>query len=170
MNLANRLTIVRVALIPVFMLLMSLNSSAAMYFAAALFIAAAATDKLDGYIARSRNQVTTLGKFMDPLADKLLVTSALVYLVQLNMMPGWMAVVIIAREFIITGLRAVAASEGIVIAASYWGKLKTAMQIVAISLALLHIPHYMIFFWIAVIITILSGVDYTVKNISVFKG
>lgn len=169
MSLANKFTILRIALIPVFMALMSVKTKSAIYLATAVFIVAALTDKLDGYIARSKNQVTTLGKFMDPLADKLLVTSALVYLVEWGMLPSWMVVVIIAREFAITGLRAIASSEGIIIAAGYWGKFKTAVQIAAILAALLSVPYYMIIVWMAVIITIISGMDYIYKNISVFK-
>jgi CDP-diacylglycerol--glycerol-3-phosphate 3-phosphatidyltransferase len=143
-----------------------------MYIAAGIFIIAAITDTLDGYIARSRNQVTKFGKFVDPLADKLLVTSALVCLVQMGKLPAWIVVVIISREYTISILRAVAASEGIVIAASWWGKLKTITQIIAIVAILLNnypfsligFPFSTMMLWIAVILTIVSGVDYLYLN------
>src|SRR3712207_9479329 len=121
MNLANKLTIIRIFLVPVFLIFITIKDVPyGNTIATAIFILAALTDKLDGYIARSRNQITRFGKFMDPLADKLLVTAALVSLVEFNVIPTWVAMVIIAREFAVTGIRAIAASEGIVIAASNW--------------------------------------------------
>lgn len=188
MNLANKLTVMRMILIPIFLVFLVFDCIPyGKSIAAALFIIASITDKLDGYIARSRNQVTNFGKFMDPLADKLLVTAALVSLVELNLIPAWAVVVIIAREFAVSGLRTIAASEGTVIAASWWGKIKTVIQMIAIILLLLKISIgeysalsdfvfgngalswifnslsiYM--FYIAVIITIISGIDYFVKN------
>lgn len=192
MNLANKLTIIRIVLVPVFLIFMTLKDIP--YFtiiAIAIFILASITDKLDGYIARSRNQVTRFGKFMDPLADKLLVTAALVCLVEYHIIPSWVAMIIIAREFAVTGLRAVAATEGIVIAASPWGKAKTVTQIVAIVLALINLnynhvslsmfrsfinhPHKIlnlityIAMGLAILITIISGIDYFVKNREVMK-
>lgn len=148
-----------------------------MYIAAAIFTVAAITDTLDGYIARSRNQITKLGKFMDPLADKLLVTAALVSLVEMNKLPAWIVIVIISREYVISVLRAVAASEGIVIAASWWGKLKTLSQIIAIisilidnyPFRLIHVPFSTIALWIALILTIVSGIDYLYLNRNLFK-
>jgi CDP-diacylglycerol--glycerol-3-phosphate 3-phosphatidyltransferase len=148
-----------------------------MYIAAGIFTIAAITDTLDGYIARSRNQVTKFGKFVDPLADKLLVTAALVCLVQMGKLPAWIVVVIISREYTISILRAVAASEGIVIAASWWGKLKTITQIIAIVAILLNnypfsligFPFSTIMLWVAVILTIVSGVDYLYLNRQVIK-
>lgn len=168
MNLANKITLLRIILVPVFLVFISLKVSLGVYIATAVFIIAALTDKLDGYIARSRNQITTLGKFMDPLADKLLVAAALVSLTELGRLPSWMVMIIIAREFAVTGLRTIAASEGVIIAASWWGKLKTATQIVAIIAALINLPYYGILIWIAVIITVVSGVDYFYKNRKVF--
>jgi len=150
-----------------------------------IFIIAALTDSLDGYIARSRKQVTNLGKFMDPLADKLLVTTALIVLVEFKMIPGWITIIIISRELAVTGLRAIAASEGRVIAASNWGKAKTVTQIIAIVFALINLGHgytavvsltnlatfkkFISFMTnttivLALIITIISGVDYFIKN------
>lgn len=172
MNLANKLTVMRMILVPIFLIFMSLNKWEFTLIGIIIFILAALTDKLDGYIARSRNQVTNFGKFMDPLADKLLVSSALVSLVEYNIIPTWVAMIIIAREFAVTGLRTVAATEGIVIAASWWGKIKTVIQIVAIVLSLITLINSSIYIeyisyigiTAAVIITILSGIDYFVKN------
>lgn len=169
MNLPNKLTIVRIILVPVFLLIASLDFKSSQYICAAVFVIASLTDSLDGYIARKTNQVTTFGKFMDPLADKLIVTSALVMLVQYHTVPAWAVVIIIAREFAITGLRTLAVSNGIVLAAGPWGKAKTVTQIVAITFALLKLPFYMGLFWAAVLITLYSGIDYIVKNISLFK-
>lgn len=169
-NLANKLTILRILLVPVFLVLIEVKIPHGVYFATIVFIIAAVTDKLDGYIARSRNQITNLGKFMDPLADKLLVVSALVSLVEMGRLPAWVVMIIIAREFAITGLRAIAAAEGIVIAASWWGKMKTAIQIVAIIAVLLNIPYYGILIWCAVLITVISGIDYIYKNRAVFRA
>lgn len=148
-----------------------------MYIAAVIFTIAAITDTLDGYIARSRNQITKFGKFMDPLADKLLVTAALVCLVQMDKLPAWIVVIIISREYTVSILRAVAAAEGIVIAASWWGKLKTLTQIIAIisilinnyPFSLINFPFSEITLWLAVILTIVSGVDYLYLNRHIFK-
>jgi len=177
MNLANKLTLFRIFLIPVFLVFIAVNIPMCKYIATGLFIIAALTDKLDGYIARSRNQITNFGKFMDPLADKLLVTAALISLVEFQIIPTWIAMIIITREFAVTGLRSIAAAEGNVIAASWWGKIKTVIQIVAIIVALLLNLNGLspelkpilstltnIFMGAAVIITIISGVDYFVKN------
>ncbi|AEB76111.1 CDP-diacylglycerol--glycerol-3-phosphate 3-phosphatidyltransferase [Clostridium botulinum] len=172
MNLANKLTLLRVILVPIFLIFISISSPTNTLIAIVIFVVAALTDKLDGYIARSRNEITNFGKFMDPLADKLLVTSALVALVQYKVIPAWMVMIIIAREFAVTGLRAVAASEGVVIAASWWGKIKTVIQIIAIILCLISLIYtasYMryvtyISISLAVLITLISGIDYFVKN------
>ena len=177
MNLANKLTIARIFLVPVFMIVLLNKINYGMYIAAAIFTVAAITDTLDGYIARSRNQITKLGKFMDPLADKLLVTAALVSLVQMGKLSAWIVVVIISREYTISILRAVAASEGIVIAASWWGKLKTLAQIIAIisilinnfPFNLINIPFSTIALWLAVALTIISGVDYLYLNRHILK-
>ncbi|MBX4259020.1 CDP-diacylglycerol--glycerol-3-phosphate 3-phosphatidyltransferase [Clostridium estertheticum] len=183
MNLANRLTMIRIFLVPIFLLFIAAKGIPyGSVLATIIFIIASLTDKLDGYIARSRNQITNFGKFMDPLADKLLVTSALVSLVELHIVYGWVAMIIIAREFAVTGLRTIAAADGKVIAASKWGKLKTVIQIVAIITALINLAYGNrtinmvvnvketlnmltdVFMGAAVIITIISGVDYFVKN------
>ena len=193
MNLANKLTIIRIFLVPVFLIFIAIKGIPyGSIIATVIFILASLTDKLDGYIARSRNQITSFGKFMDPLADKLLVTAALISLVELQMIPAWASIVIIAREFAVSGLRTIAAADGVVIAASKWGKAKTVIQIIAIILLLLNVnidssnalsslvsnssflteffnyaPN--IFMYIAVAITIISGVDYFTKNKGVIK-
>lgn len=143
-GLANWITIVRMTFIPVFLvvLLGQFGQKATWddwrpWLAAAVFTVLAATDAVDGYVARTRNQVTTFGKFIDPLADKLLVTAALVGLVELGSLPGWVAIVIIGRELVVSGLRMVAVAEGVVIAASHWGKVKTWFQIVALIMFIL---------------------------------
>ena len=175
MNLPNKLTILRIVIIPVFVLFLyvyfvdNMNS----YIAALLFIVASLTDLLDGKIARKYNLVTNFGKFMDPLADKLLVCSALIALVDIEKLAGWIVIIIIARDFIINGLRVLAADNGIVIAASYWGKLKTTCQMIMIVLLIvdLDIPYmYVInnfFVYIALILTIISLFDYIYKNYKV---
>ncbi|OFI07742.1 CDP-diacylglycerol--glycerol-3-phosphate 3-phosphatidyltransferase [Clostridium acetireducens DSM 10703] len=178
MNLANKLTIMRIFLVPIFLIFIAVKDiPCGTFIATVIFIIAALTDKLDGYIARSRNQITRFGKFMDPLADKLLVTAALVSLVEYHVIPTWVAMIIIAREFAVTGLRTVAASEGIVIAASAWGKAKTVTQIIAIIFALVTLNREnllldkitMVFIFLAVLITIVSGIDYFVKNKDVIR-
>lgn len=140
--------------------------------AALIFIIAASTDSLDGYIARKKKMITNLGKLLDPLADKLLVSAALIALVDLGRVDSWIVIVIISREFAVSGLRMIAAAEGIVLAAGPWGKLKTILQIVAIAALMLKnfpfayvgFPFDKIAIWVAVIVTIVSGVDYFVKN------
>lgn len=173
MNLANKLTVIRIFLVPIFLMFIAVKGIPyGKLIATAVFIIAALTDKLDGYIARSRNQITRFGKFMDPLADKLLVTAALVSLVEFQIIPTWVAMVIIAREFAVTGLRSIAAAEGVVIAASWWGKIKTVIQIIAIIFALINLNYANIYFttatkvvmMIALVVTLLSGIDYFVKN------
>lgn len=170
MNLANKITIVRIILVPVFLFFILLRIPYGTYIATAIFIIASLTDTLDGYIARSRNMVTKFGKFLDPLADKLLVTAALVALVEMKQLSTGVVMIIIAREFAITGFRGIAAAEGIVIAASPWGKAKTVTQIIAIIAALLRIPYNEILVGAAVIITIISGVDYIYKNRKVLSS
>lgn len=164
MNLANKITITRIFLVPVFLFFLLVKVPYGNLIATAIFSLAALTDSLDGYIARSRNQVTKFGKFLDPLADKLIVTAALVALVELRKIPSWLVIIILAREFAITGLRAVAASDGNVIAASYWGKAKTVTQIIAIIASLIELKYNLVIMYIATIITIISGVDYILKN------
>ena len=174
MNLPNKLTVLRVILIPFFVVSMMIENGANQtfrYVAAAIFIIASLTDMLDGKIARKYNLVTNFGKFMDPLADKLLVCSALICLIQLGQLPAWMVIIIVSREFIISGFRLVAAEQGIVIAASYWGKFKTVFQMTAVVLLIFNIPALSVLtsavLWIAVILTVVSLVDYVAKNIKV---
>ncbi len=175
MNLPNKLTILRIVIIPLFVLFLYVDIGDNMnsYIAALLFIVASLTDLLDGKIARKYNLVTNFGKFMDPLADKLLVCSALIALVDIEKLAGWIVIIIIARDFIINGLRVLAADNGIVIAASYWGKLKTTCQMIMIVLLIvdLDIPYmYVInnfFVYIALILTIISLFDYIYKNYKV---
>ncbi len=197
MNLPNKLTILRILLIPIFMLIIvpipqwmvdasilsfispqltavnNFINNYGNYVAALIFIIASSTDALDGYIARKTKQITKFGKFLDPIADKLLVTAALIALVERGDLSTWVAVIIIGREFMITGLRLVAASEGIVIAASSWGKIKTITQMVAIIAMLFKnypirwlfdFPFDGVIMFLAVIATIYSAYDYIVKN------
>jgi CDP-diacylglycerol---glycerol-3-phosphate 3-phosphatidyltransferase len=185
MNLANRISFVRIAATPLFLFLLIPGpfgqfaglSAWGRWAAAGLFILASVTDALDGYVARKYNLVTDLGKFLDPIADKLLVTAALVALIQTDGLSVWGVFIILAREFIITGMRIVASGQGTVIAASGIAKWKTTFQLIAIISMLLHdfpitliaaIPVGLITFWIAVALTIVSGVDYLVKNKGVF--
>jgi CDP-diacylglycerol--glycerol-3-phosphate 3-phosphatidyltransferase len=178
MNLANKLTLVRIILVPVFMFALLTKIPYGEFIAAGVFILAAITDGLDGYIARKHNQVTKLGKFMDPLADKLLVTAALVSLVEMRLLAAWVAFIIIGREFLVTGIRAVAATEGIVISASKLGKYKTFTQIVAIvatiinnyPFEMLNFPFQSIAMVVAVFFTIVSGVDYFMKASPLIKA
>ena len=141
------------------------------YVAAALFIIASLTDMLDGKIARKYNLVTNFGKFMDPLADKLLVCSGLICMIELRELPAWMVIIIISREFIISGFRLVASDNGVVIAASYWGKFKTTFQMIGVVLLIFNIPALStlttIIVWIALALTVISLVDYIVKNAGV---
>lgn len=198
MNLPNKLTIFRVILIIPFVFFMKLDASLcekvgfidkifgnmleySTWIALGIFVIASLTDLLDGKIARKRNLVTTFGKFMDPLADKLLVCSALVLLVERRCLPSWIAIVILSREFIISGFRLVAANKGVVIAANYWGKFKTAFQMLMICLMIPDVVailpgdgvwYYLltrIVMWIALILTVISLVDYIVKNKAVMK-
>src|SRR5690554_5770687 len=178
MNLANKITIFRVFLIPVCMVFVFIDMQYSRYISAAIFLFAALTDSLDGYIARSRNQITVYGKFVDPLADKLLISAALIVLVEIGDISSWVAFIIIAREFIITGFRVLAAADGIVIAASGWGKIKTITQIVAIIAILINnFPFSMIGFpfskiamGLAIIFTLISGIDYIYLNRKIFNN
>ena len=177
MNLPNKLTTLRVILIPVFLLvLFFMEAPGNRYGAVVIFVAASLTDFLDGHLARKYHLVTNFGKFMDPLADKLLVMSALVSMVALEDLPAWVVIVILAREFTITGFRTLAMEANIVMAASWWGKIKTATQMVMIIVVLLEMPFAAmpvietVLVWLAVLFTVISGVDYIVKNIQVLKG
>ena len=184
MNLPNRITLARIFLVPVVMLFLlvrfdfgtiiigDFHITYSEIIATIIFIIAASTDGLDGYIARKNKLVTNLGKFLDPLADKLLISAVLISLVEMQRLDAWVAILIISREFAVTGLRLVAVAEGQVIAASNWGKLKTVIQIVAVCslminnfpFAFIGIPFSSIAVWAAVIITLFSGFDYFMKN------
>lgn len=174
MNIANQLTILRIILIPFFVFFL-LNGN--MWVAAPLFIIASLTDFLDGFLARKYNLVTNFGKLMDPLADKLLVTSALIGFVELGKLSSWVVIIILSREFIVSIFRAIAASEGVVIAASWWGKSKTISQMVMVILLLINnipfewvnFPMDTVFIYIATVLTIISGADYIIKNKSVLS-
>jgi CDP-diacylglycerol--glycerol-3-phosphate 3-phosphatidyltransferase len=168
MNLPNSLTIIRIILIPIFVVILLVRIRYGDYIAALIFSVTALTDSLDGYLARKRREVTTLGVILDPLADKLLVTAALISLVELSRIPGWTAIVILGREFAVSGLRAIKAEQGIVIPASWMGKLKTISQIAAILLIILEKSFEQVFsfplglwmLYLAVAITVLSGIQY----------
>lgn len=170
MNLPNKLTVLRVLMIPffVFFLLTEYAGGASKWIALAIFVIASLTDLLDGYLARKNNLVTNFGKFMDPLADKLLVCSAMICLTGMGRLPIVVTLIVIAREFIISGFRLVASDNGVVIAASYWGKFKTTFQMAMVILLIADLAQITIFtqivMWIAVILTIISLVDYLVKN------
>ena len=176
MNLPNKLTMGRICAIPVFIIALMMDQRV---LATVLFIAAAFTDFLDGHIARKYGLVSNFGKLMDPLADKLLTMSAFICLVALDQIPAWMVIIILGREFIITGMRQVAAAEGIVIAAGWSGKIKTVLQMVAIPVLLLNnwpcdpylgaFPADQILLWAALVMTVVSGIEYMVKNRQVFS-
>lgn len=188
MNLPNQITLARIFLVPVFMFflltkwigVLKIGTYQITYneiVAAIIFVIAAITDGLDGYIARKNNLVTNLGKLLDPLADKLLVSAALISLVEMDRVAAWVAILIISREFAVSGLRMIAASDGLVIAASAWGKLKTILQIVAIVPLMVNnfpftyigLPFDQIAIWAAVIVTVISGIDYFIKNQHVLR-
>lgn len=173
MNLPNKLTVLRVIMIPFFVAALLYDGGANQnmrYVAAALFVIASLTDMLDGKIARKYNLVTNFGKFMDPLADKLLVCSALICMIELRELPAWMVIIIISREFIISGFRLVASDSGIVIAASYWGKFKTVSQMFMIIFLILDLPGHTavmietVLIYLALILTVVSLIDYIAKN------
>ena len=178
MNLPNKLTLARILIVPLFVFFVATKTPTYQWIALVLFILASITDMLDGRIARSRNLVTDFGKFMDPIADKLLVMSALVMLVEQNRMPGWVCMLMLAREFAVSGFRLVASTKGKVIAAGIWGKLKTITQMVYISMALLLIPMYeidrdihdvwhvatQVIMYVSMLLTLWSGFDYIWKN------
>lgn len=180
MNLPNKITIVRICLIPFFVASLLIDFPMHEPIALILFIVASASDAVDGHLARSRNLITDFGKFMDPLADKLLVCSAFICLVELQLIPSWVVIVIIAREFAITGLRTLAANDGIVIAASKWGKAKTISQMIAIIALLLYnwppcqIMALSVFgtvmIYVALVLTLVSGIDYFRLNKGVFRS
>ena len=172
MNTANKLTLLRVLMIPVFLVLLYQDSPVLRWWALGVFVLASLTDFVDGYIARNYNQITDFGKFMDPLADKLLVLSALVWFTEIGLLPGWGLLLVIAREISVTGLRLVAVEQGRVIAAGWSGKVKTASTMVSICLMLLGLTPLVDQVCIAVILitTVYSGVEYFVVNRDVFKS
>ena len=180
MNTANKLTLLRVVLVPVFMAFLLMNGTAWQFAALAVFVIASLTDMLDGQIGRRCNQITTFGKFADPLADKMLTTAAFLVFMQKGIINSWAVMIILAREFMVAGVRLAAVSEGKVIAASFWGKFKTVSQMAAIIIAILvlNIPAVPqsaavivtnIFVWISVVLTVISGADYLVKNWNLMK-
>lgn len=183
MNTANKVTMIRVFLVPVFMVLFLMDSAAypwAHWAALGVFILASITDAVDGHIARKYNQTTTFGKFVDPLADKVLTTAAFLILMHYGRMNVWALMAVITREFMVAGVRLLAAGEGNVIAASIWGKLKTVTQMVAIiaAMMLFELDGFLgtpaalisdILIWISVAFTIISGIDYLVKNRHLIK-
>ncbi|MBW8348940.1 CDP-diacylglycerol--glycerol-3-phosphate 3-phosphatidyltransferase [Bacillus sp. IITD106] len=188
MNLPNKITVARVILIPIFLILMLVpfnwgiislpgtELELSHFIGALIFILASVTDWVDGYYARKHNLVTNLGKFLDPLADKLLVSAALIVLVEMHLAPSWIVIIIISREFAVTGLRMILSGTGEVVAAAMLGKIKTWTQIIAISLLLLHnvffeaigIPLDDIALWVALIFTVWSGYEYFYKNRTIF--
>jgi len=180
MNTANKLTILRIILVPVFMLFLTIEGTAWQVAALVTFIVASLTDALDGYIARNYNQISTFGKFMDPLADKMLTTAAFIMFVSIGRMSPWALTIILVREFMVSGIRMLAVAEGKVIAASMSGKIKTVSQMVAIIAAIILLNPFFeevsakliteILIWISTAATAASGVEYLVKNISVFKN
>ena len=175
MNVPNTLTVLRVIMIPFFVLFMLGDiTSVDKYIALGIFIAASLTDTLDGYLARKNNQVTNFGKFMDPLADKLLVCAAMICLMDQDCLPSWIVIIIISREFIISGFRLIAADNGIVIAASWWGKTKTISQMIMIILLVADFGGVFdmigqVMIYLALVLTVVSLVDYIAKNKQVLK-
>lgn len=174
MNLPNKLTVLRVVMVPffVFFMLTDVGGAANKWIALVIFSVASLTDMLDGKIARARNLVTNFGKFMDPLADKLLVCSAMICLITTGKLAAWIEIIIIAREFIISGFRLVAADNGIVIAASYWGKFKTVAQMAMIIVLIADLGGVFsmignVLIWVSLILTVVSLIDYVAKNIEV---
>ena len=176
MNTPNKLTVARMIIVPflVVFLLTGWGGDANRYISLALFVVASVTDWFDGYLARKNNLVTNFGKFMDPLADKLLVCSAMICMIGLNRLPAWFVIIIIGREFIISGFRLIAAENGIVIAANYWGKFKTASQMIMIILLILHFDGIFVtleqlFIWLSLALTIISLITYIWQNKSVLS-
>ena len=177
MNLPNKLTVFRACMVPVFVFVMLWDGLGeyGKYVAAAVIILASATDWLDGYLARKNGLVTDFGKFMDPIADKLLVCSAMICLVENDALAAWIVIIIIGREFIISGFRLVASDKGTVIAASYWGKFKTVFQMIMVILLILDFGGVFdtiaeVVVWISLILTVISLIDYLYKNWSVMDG
>lgn len=178
MNLPNKITLFRACMIPFFVIFLLVDTIPGhTYLAAAVFIVASLSDALDGYLARKYHLVTNFGKFMDPLADKLLVCAALICFVGLGLIPAWIIIVIISREFIISGFRLIASDNNVVIAASYWGKFKTTFQMIMVGMMISNLSAWYEWFriltdivmWIALILTVVSLADYIAKNRDVLK-
>lgn len=170
MNLPNLITVIRILLVPIFTYLYLQSPGDLNLPAAIVFLVAALTDGLDGYLARSRKEITRFGQLIDPIADKLLITAALLVLIQGGLVSIWAALIILGREFSVSGLRILAAADGQVIAASSWGKVKTITQIVAVMAFFLGISWAPLVMWVAVVATIISGVDYFLKAQDVLKS
>lgn len=168
LNLANKITMLRILMTPIIILLLSYHGPLLCWLSALAFVFASATDWADGYVARKEKMVTSLGKFLDPLADKILICSILIMFVELNWVPAWIIIIIVCRELVVTGLRAIAADEGIVIPADKYGKLKTILQIIAVVILIIHYPVFginvqmigMIFLYAALIVAVFSGANY----------
>ena len=175
MNLPNKLTILRGILIIPFVLFMLVDilGEYDKWIALAIFVIASMTDWLDGYLARKNNLITNFGKFMDPLADKLLVCSAMICLVEMDKIPAWIVIIIISREFIISGFRLIASDKGVVIAANYWGKFKTVFQMIMIILMIMDLEKLSVItticMYVALALTVISLVDYVSKNWKVME-
>ena len=172
MTTANKLTILRIILVPVFLGVLYAGFPGSNIWALIIFIVASLTDLLDGYIARHYNQITNFGKFMDPLADKILVMSAMCWFVEVHQMPGWALAIVLLREFAVSGMRLVAVEQGKVIAAAWSGKVKTASTMVCLCLMMLNIPEWLNTLCVIVIVatTVYSGIEYFMKNAEVFKS
>ncbi len=172
MTTANKLTILRIILVPVFLGVLYAGFPGSNIWALIIFIVASLTDLLDGYIARHYNQITNFGKFMDPLADKILVMSAMCWFVEAHQMPGWALAIVLLREFAVSGMRLVAVEQGKVIAAAWSGKVKTASTMVCLCLMMLSIPEWLNTLCVIVIVatTVYSGIEYFMKNAEVFKN
>lgn len=180
MNTANKITLIRVLLVPVFMVLFMIDNTVCHYAALGVFVLASVTDAIDGHIARKYNQITTFGKFVDPLADKVLTTAAFLILMYYERMSVWAVMIVLTREFMVAGVRLVAAGDGNVVAASMWGKLKTVSQMAAViaAMLLLHAERFLgvpaqlisdLLIWISVLFTVISGIDYLAKNWHLMK-
>lgn len=177
MNIPNQLTVIRILLIPLFLLFLFISKGVFRFFPLLIFIGAAVTDAIDGHIARRDNLITDFGKFMDPLADKLLTASAFIAFVEIGYLSSWIVILIISREFLISGFRTLAASKGVTIAANPWGKIKTVFQMVLIVVILIDHTGYISFALpmitplvvIAVLLTVISGVTYIYDNLNVIK-
>jgi len=171
MNTANKLTVIRVLMIPIFLIVLYINFPASRYVAMGIFILAGLTDIADGHIARTRNEVTDFGKLMDPLADKILVLSAMLWFLDQGLMPVWVVLIVVVREFLVTALRMIAVENGRVIAAGFSGKIKTVVTMICLAIMFLNLEPWMIYVCLALITftTVFSGVEYFIKNKDIFN-